>query len=235
MTLVTLLTRQLKRYAPTAALVALGHVGLLWALVQGMALSLPKPPETVVMASIISAPLVAPPEPEPVPVPPPPAPEPVVQPKPPKPQPLAVKPKKPQTQTKPQVQAQAEPELPVVQPDTSPVAAATAAPAPAAAATPGPVSDVVVKPSKADYLNNPKPDYPALSRRMGEEGKVTLRVLIGVAGHAEQVQVKKSSGYPRLDQAAQQAVRNWRFKPGTRNGQAEAMWFDVPVDFRLED
>ena len=66
--------------------------------------------------------------------------------------------------------------------------------------------------------NNPKPSYPAISKRMGEQGKVVLRVLIGTDGAPQKVEINKSSGYERLDRQAQEAVMRWRFVPGKRNG-----------------
>ncbi|MCK9515305.1 MAG: energy transducer TonB [Ottowia sp.] len=70
---------------------------------------------------------------------------------------------------------------------------------------------------------------------MGESGRVVLRVLIGTDGRAQQASVRQSSGYARLDQVALKTVRDrWRYKPGTRAGVPEAMWFDVPINFLLE-
>lgn len=88
--------------------------------------------------------------------------------------------------------------------------------------------------SDATYLNNPKPGYPAISKRMGEQGKVVLRVLIGTDGLPQKVEINKSSGYDRLDRQAQEAVMRWRFVPGKRNGVPEAMWSLVPINFVLE-
>ncbi len=86
----------------------------------------------------------------------------------------------------------------------------------------------------ADYLQNPKPVYPALSRRMGEQGRVVVRVLIGADGNAQRAEVRTSSGFERLDQAAIQTVLRWRYVPGKRGGVPEAMWFNVPINFVLE-
>jgi len=88
--------------------------------------------------------------------------------------------------------------------------------------------------SDAAYLNNPKPTYPAISKRLGEQGKVILRVLIGTDGLPQKVEVNKSSGFDRLDRQAQDAVMRWRFVPGKRNGVPETMWNLVPVNFVLE-
>jgi protein TonB len=53
----------------------------------------------------------------------------------------------------------------------------------------------------ADYLQNPAPPYPALARRMREQGKVLVRVLVSTDGVAEQIELKSSSGSTRLDQS----------------------------------
>ena len=85
----------------------------------------------------------------------------------------------------------------------------------------------------ADYLNNPPPAYPAISLRLGEQGKVVIRVLIGKEGLAHQGSIHQSSGFDRLDQAALRAVMSWRYLPGIQAGSAQDMWFDVPVNFTL--
>jgi protein TonB len=88
--------------------------------------------------------------------------------------------------------------------------------------------------SNAGYLNNPRPSYPSISRRMGEQGKVLLRVLVDENGLPQQIEIKQSSGFDRLDKAALASVQRWRFVPGKRNGVPEAMWNIVPVNFVLE-
>lgn len=88
--------------------------------------------------------------------------------------------------------------------------------------------------SDARYLNNPKPPYPPLSKRMGEQGKVVIRTFIGVDGVAQQAHIKQSSGFDRLDQAALATALKWRYAPGKRAGVAEAMWFDVPFNWQLQ-
>jgi protein TonB len=92
-----------------------------------------------------------------------------------------------------------------------------------------------VEPSAdADYLKNPPPAYPRTSRRMGEQGTVIVRVFISSQGLPEKAEVRTSSGFARLDQAALEAVQRWRFVPGRRSGTPEAMWFNIPVRFVLE-
>ena len=86
----------------------------------------------------------------------------------------------------------------------------------------------------ADYLRNPAPTYPPLSRRMGEEGKVILRVSVTPQGNADAVEIRTSSGSNRLDEAAQKTVRNWRFIPAKRGDEAVQSWVLVPIIFKLE-
>jgi protein TonB len=86
----------------------------------------------------------------------------------------------------------------------------------------------------ADYLHNPAPAYPDQSRQLGEQGRVFLRVLVNAAGMVEQVTLRKSSGYPRLDAAAQDTVKNWRFVPAKRGTQAVIAWVVIPISFSLE-
>lgn len=117
---------------------------------------------------------------------------------------------------------------------------AKAGPEPAATASPAPHTAPAAQPrielpsTQADYLSNPRPPYPPLSRRLGEQGKVVLRVLIGTDGSATQAQIHSPSGYDRLDQAALQTVLRWRYVPGKRDGVPQAMWFNVPIQFVLE-
>ena len=115
----------------------------------------------------------------------------------------------------------------------APASAAAGSTAATVAASPAPAR-IELPSSSADYLNNPRPAYPGLSKRLGEEGKVVLRVLIEADGSASKAEIRSSSGYDRLDQAALQTVLRWRYLPGKRGGVAEAMWFNVPINFVLE-
>ncbi|WP_143890193.1 energy transducer TonB, partial [Tepidimonas alkaliphilus] len=121
-------------------------------------------------------------------------------------------------------------------PGPSAAAAPVAAPAaPAvAAAPPAPPPKIELPSASAAYLNNPPPAYPALSRRLGEQGRVVLRVRIEPDGTASAAEIRTSSGYERLDKAALEAVLRWRYVPGKRDGVPEAMWFLVPIQFVLE-
>ena len=100
------------------------------------------------------------------------------------------------------------------------------------AAEPAPVP--VIPPNfNADYLNNPAPSYPALSRRMGEEGKVVLRVFVNQQGLPAQVELRTSSGFSRLDHVALETVRQWKFMPARRGEQPIGAWVLIPISFSL--
>lgn len=115
--------------------------------------------------------------------------------------------------------------------------AATPAPAPAAAASHAAApAEIAVVEARFDaaYLNNPKPAYPPLSRRLGEEGQVLLRAYVSADGLPEQIELRRSSGSPRLDAAAQDTVRRWRFVPARRGDAPIAAWVLIPINFRLD-
>lgn len=86
----------------------------------------------------------------------------------------------------------------------------------------------------AAYLRNPAPRYPVTARRNGEQGTVTLKVLVTREGFASSVSVEKTSGSAALDQAAADAVRSWRFAPARQGAQPVEAWVLVPIVFKLE-
>lgn len=99
-----------------------------------------------------------------------------------------------------------------------------------------PESEALTAPRfNAAYLHNPTPVYPAAARRAGYEGAVVIRAHIQPDGSADRVEIKKSSGYAMLDQAALEAVRKWRFIPARRGNEAVAEWVEIPWTFKLED
>jgi len=77
------------------------------------------------------------------------------------------------------------------------------------------------------------PTYPPSARRAGEEGSVQLRILVDERGLPGDVQIVKSSGFARLDQAAIDAVRRWRFVAATNGSQTVVAWTQVAITFRL--
>ena len=132
-----------------------------------------------------------------------------------------------------------EPEAPapIVAPTPPPAAPEPVALAPAAAPAPTPVAaPVPVTPPifNANYLDNPAPVYPVMSRRLGEQGRVVLRVLVNPGGKAEEVQIRTSSGSTRLDDSALKTVRQWQFSPAKQGPQPVSAWVLIPIAFRLE-
>lgn len=212
------------------------HVGLIWALQSGLLL---RTAQLIVPVEVLAQ-LIELPQPEPTPPAPPAPPVPPAQPV--KPAPVQKK-----SVPKPVVRPQAQP-LAIADPTPSPdaptgslvptpvatPATVAVAEAPAAAAAPPSPPAVQLPSSNADYLQNPKPSYPALSKRLGEQGKVVIRVLIGADGTPRKAELRQSSGFERLDQAALNTVLKWRYVPGKRGGVAEDMWFNVPINFVLE-
>jgi len=97
-----------------------------------------------------------------------------------------------------------------------------------------PLPEIIPPRFDAAYLENPPPSYPALSRRLREKGVVLLRVMVGTGGGAERVELRSSSGSPRLDDAALDAVRRWHFVPARQGAQSVPAWVLVPVSFSLE-
>ena len=218
-----------RRHLLIAGSVVLLHGAALWALQSGL---LQRAVEVLVPVALLSEfieppkPRVTPPPPAPkLPQPPPQVVTKKVATLPPPPMPLAVANAPPTPQAPTGVTSPAA----VLPPITAPVAAA---PAPVVVAAPAP--KVELPSSDADYLQNPKPGYPAMSKRLGEQGRVIVRVLIGVDGTAQKAEIRQSSGFDRLDQAALATTQRWHYVPGKRGGVAEAMWFNVPINFVLE-
>lgn len=108
----------------------------------------------------------------------------------------------------------------------------TAGPAQQSAATLAPpLTPAHVDPN---YLHRPNPVYPALSKRLREEGTVLLRVSLDAQGVVLEISIEKSSGFQRLDQAAHEAVKQWRFVPAKRGQQAMPSTALVPIEFKQQ-
>lgn len=86
----------------------------------------------------------------------------------------------------------------------------------------------------AQYLDNPPPVYPPISRRRGEHGRVLVSALVTAEGVVKEAFVEVSSGFPRLDEAAVEAVRAWRFVPAKRRGDPVEMRHRIPIRFELD-
>jgi periplasmic protein TonB len=107
---------------------------------------------------------------------------------------------------------------------SSPAAAPALAPAPAPVTPPR---------TDAAHLNNPAPQYPTVSRRFGEEGRVLFDVYILPDGRVGEIKLRRSSGHARLDEAALDAVRRWRYVPARRGSEPIPYWYVQPVAFSL--
>jgi protein TonB len=130
--------------------------------------------------------------------------------------------------------ARAEPvDAPAATGSASPSPSSPAASKPVAREAEAPVSVVRVEPSLIASSQQP-PVYPRASRRAGEAGTVVLRINIAASGAVTATAVAVSSGFERLDAAAQKAVQQWRFTPGTVGGVPTAMPLQVPIRFELQ-
>ena len=207
-------------------LIAIGLHGAALAYPLQRALQRDAVPLPVIQVQLGSQPVA----PTPLPVQPAPPPKPVS-----KPQPA---PKKVITQTTkvavPTVTAAPTPVISEAPPVAAPVATVTPVNSNAKpAANPG---SPTLSPVRFDvaYLQNPAPVYPAMSRRLGEEGKVLLRVKVSADGNPLTVNLEKSSNFTRLDDSALQVVNRWRFVPAKRGEEAIEASVIVPIVFRLE-
>jgi periplasmic protein TonB len=208
------------------ALIVLLHVGFFYALERGLAgksVPLQTQPKEVFATLVTPAPQSTPrsiPKPEPEAPKSRPAPKPIPKPT---PKPIAKK-------AIPAPDTAAAPSAP---PTVSP--APPAPPAPAAAPAAPPASPAPPKTiSGVEYLQPPNPEYPAMSRRMREEGTAVLRVLVNARGRAERVELQKSTGSSRLDEAAKQAVLRTLFKPYLEDGKALPVFATIPIKFQLD-
>lgn len=161
-------------------------------------------------------------------------PQPIAEPLPPpaevkKPSPVKMKPKPPEKRKPVVKQVQ-----PQIKPQIVPPVSVPAQPVKQASETVDIAPPPVEAPKfNAAYLSNPAPVYPRRSRMLEEEGVVKLKVHVSAEGNALGVQLFKSSGFFRLDDAALAAVQNWRFVPAKRGDQSIEGWVIVPVSFKL--
>ncbi len=85
----------------------------------------------------------------------------------------------------------------------------------------------------AKGLDNPKPPYPLMSRRLNEEGKVVLNVCVSLTGLVENLKLEKTSGYQRLDDIALETVKKWKFIPAKNHDRDINACYLLPVQFIL--
>jgi protein TonB len=203
--------------------VAVVHAGILAALLQSPPSIAPiKLPQTMTVSLI--EPEIETPQPEPRPEFRPQPPKPVDRPLPPPPVLAAERP-------------QATPRSVVETPEPAPAPEPESLPLPAPvveAPRPAPPPPAPIPPRPADYLNTPRPPYPSLSRRQGEQGIVRLNILVNPDGSVARLELLKSSGYPRLDRSAMETVQSsWKFEPARQGGNPVAAWVIVPIQFTL--
>ncbi len=222
---------KLSRNAVIVIAAVLLHVGALWALQSGL---LRRAVEVLVPVQMLSD-FIEPPAPKEVP------------------QPKPISPIIKQPVLKTVVPVLSPPAMPVAILDATPSPNAPTgviAPQPALAPIAVPVAAVVSPPaeppappsppkvdlpsSDADYLQNAKATYPAMSKRLGEQGQVIHSILIGADGLPLSAKLVKSSGFDRLDAAAYKALMSWRYAPGKRNGVVAAMTYNASISFVLE-
>ena len=207
--------------------IAAAHVVAVWALLQVREVR-----DAVAEVAPMFVSIVAPPAPPKI-EPPPPPPMPVQRRVTPPPRVIAAAPTPaPAPFVVPAPPEVVEPAPPQVVAAPAPVVAAPAPPAPAPP-PPAPAPKVIPA-SEVEYLEPIEIVYPRLSIRMGETGTVMVRLLIDPTGMPRDVQVSRSSGHARLDDAAIAAVKKARFKPPTENGRPVAGVTNVPVNFQLE-
>lgn len=218
---------RLSRNAIIVGSVLAFHGAALWALQSGL---VRQAIEIIVPVELLAQ-MVEPPKPKPLPsAPPVPIKQQMVKTKaptpPPAPRPMAIADPTPTANAPTGVTTPQPPAPPIAEPvATAPVAPPAAPPAP----------PKIVQPNNdADYLNNPKLAFPAMSKRLNEQGKVLVRVFIGTDGHPDRAEIKRSSGYARLDASALEFIMKCRFVPGKVNGVPQPMWYEAPVNYVLE-
>ena len=203
------------------------HALLFWAVQAGLTRTVIQKMPNVVQALLLEEKkpeLATPPSPQP----PPPAPS-----KPPPPQtppPAYVPPA-----VTPPVAAPAN-AIAAVSPTPSPaVPSPLAAPSATPATNPAPAARAPVRTAAGvNMAQCDKPEYPSASRRMEEEGMVTVRFLVGADGKIIQSEIEKSSGFKRLDEAARAGLSKCQFKPAMVDGKAEQAWASIKYTWRLE-
>jgi len=188
------------------------HVALIYAIVTGLAFRAVEAVRAPIVTEIIAA---APP------TPPPPAPPPPPEFAPP---PTAFVPP-------PEINIKKPPPPP---PTESKAITAVTPVKPPVVAEPRPAPPAVRVLPRIDNAKSEAPEYPPVSRRLGEQGTVILAVMVDAAGRAVDAKIVQSSGFPRLDQAAIAGVKNnYHFIPGTVDGKPQPMWYTFKFTWKL--
>jgi protein TonB len=123
--------------------------------------------------------------------------------------------------------------LPEIPPVTTPVETITGPPATEVPPSAEPSTAPVMEAKSLSVTRRVEPVYPPASRRLDEHGVVRLRILVDERGRPRDVQIAKSSGFDRLDEAAVTAVKRWQFSPAMQESRAVTAWTQVNVLFQL--
>ncbi|PRC93621.1 energy transducer TonB [Solimicrobium silvestre] len=166
------------------------------------------------------------------------------------PDPVSEAPPVPKASTPPKTVPIATPAKPTILP--TPVETALAAPAPTHEAVNTTTESVIAHPQPAEttpvastapavpktitgvsYLQEPQVVYPMISKRMNEQGRVLLHILVDEFGVPQKIKIQQSSGSERLDEAAKVAAAKALFKPYREDGKSQPVYVVVPINFRL--
>lgn len=85
---------------------------------------------------------------------------------------------------------------------------------------------------KPEEIKRVNPEYPELAKKAGIEGTVVVKVLVNTKGDVEKVEVLKS--HPLLDEAAVEAAKQFKFKPGKQRDKLVKVWVSIPFNFKLK-
>ncbi len=94
------------------------------------------------------------------------------------------------------------------------------------------IFDFIAVQEKPKLNHMVRPYYPAIARKAGVEGIVVVKVLIGTNGNVEKTEILKS--IPTLDEAALEAAKQCRFKPGKQRDKYVKVWMSIPFKFQLK-
>jgi protein TonB len=82
-----------------------------------------------------------------------------------------------------------------------------------------------------ELIHRVEPEYPELARLGRLQGKVILEAIINKDGDVEQIKVLR--GNQQFNDAAMEAVRQWKYRPALQSGRPVAVYFTVVVEFSL--
>jgi len=97
------------------------------------------------------------------------------------------------------------------------------------------ITTPVRREARIDPRSELKPPYPASEQRMGTEGQVTIRVLIGADGRVKSAEKMRATNDVFYQATVRHALRNWRFKPATLDGRPIESSKVMTLHFELND